>query len=248
MLEKLFIQAIVDDYMQTWNRLRNQTPATLWEHAAYEKGVPRWIGSSDDLKLLLMRSENRKNKKTGRYALKPYQGLSFKGRSYNNEPVLNRLRGKEIDIYYDRRDISVIYLFLEGQYVGEAYCTEFQDGRRVSIWEADALYAAAKSGKKLASDESLEGRQRVQQQAKAGHKVLALETKRLEHKRQYDLQRQDIHTEQVQATLNALAQQKPSLPTKPSVSSFLSISEPEDDPTEEHVIHLPIRKQEDRHD
>jgi hypothetical protein len=37
-----------------------------------------------------------------------------------------------------RRDISVIYLFLEGELVGEAYCTDLF-GQRMSIWEADAL-------------------------------------------------------------------------------------------------------------
>ena len=77
LLEKYFIQAIVDDYMQSWNELRRQTPAVLWQHAVEEKGVAQWQGSKDDLKLLLMKSQNRKNPATGRYALKPHQGLSF---------------------------------------------------------------------------------------------------------------------------------------------------------------------------
>ncbi len=34
-------------------------------------------------------------------------------------------------------DISVIYLFLEGELVGEAYCSDLM-GRRLSIWEAQA--------------------------------------------------------------------------------------------------------------
>ncbi len=102
--------------------LLEQKPIVLWEHAVKEKGVPKWLGSKDDLKLLLMKAVNRKNKTTGRYKLKPYQGLSFLGRRYVNEPLLNMLVGKEITIYYDRRDIRVIYLFLEGKLVGEAYC------------------------------------------------------------------------------------------------------------------------------
>ena len=139
-LEKLFIQAIVDGYMQEWNDLRRQTPIALWEASVHEKGVPRWMGSPDDLKLLLMKAVNRRNRANGRYAITS-QGLSFLGRRYVSPGLLNRLRGKEIDIYYDRRDISVIYLFLDGELVGEAYCTEFM-GSRVSIWEAQAVRRA----------------------------------------------------------------------------------------------------------
>ena len=64
--------------------------------------------------------------------------------------LLDQLRGKEIDIYYDRRDIAVIYLFLEGELVGEALCTEFM-GRRVSIWEAQAQRRADVEQARLAS-------------------------------------------------------------------------------------------------
>jgi putative transposase len=39
-LEKLFIQATVDGYMQEWDKLRRQTRIALWEQAVQEKGVP----------------------------------------------------------------------------------------------------------------------------------------------------------------------------------------------------------------
>ena len=86
LLEQCFFQAIVDDYMQNWNDLRRQRPAVLWEHTVKEKGVPKWLGSKDDLKLLLMKAVNRKNKTTGRYKLKPYQGLSFSGAGTSTSP------------------------------------------------------------------------------------------------------------------------------------------------------------------
>ncbi|MFL5659746.1 MAG: hypothetical protein ACJ8BW_00160 [Ktedonobacteraceae bacterium] len=57
-LEKLFIQAIVDGYMQEWDKLRRQTRIALWEDAVQKKGVPRWMGSQDDLKLLLRKCQN----------------------------------------------------------------------------------------------------------------------------------------------------------------------------------------------
>jgi hypothetical protein len=97
-LEKLFIQAIVDAYQQEWDHLRRGRRISLWEGAVQEKGVPSYLGSPDDLKLLLMKAKNRKNKANGRYAIT--QGrLSFLGRTYVSPGLLDRLRGKEIDIY-----------------------------------------------------------------------------------------------------------------------------------------------------
>jgi hypothetical protein len=79
-LEKLFIQSIVDAYMREWDHLRRQKRITLWEESVQEKGVPRWMRSQDDLKLLLMKAKNRKNPATGRYAISNNR-LSFLGRS-----------------------------------------------------------------------------------------------------------------------------------------------------------------------
>ncbi len=241
MLEKWFIQAIVDGYMQEWNDLRRQTPIALWEASVREKGVPRWMGSQDDLKLLLMKAVNRRNRANGRYAITS-QGLSFLGRRYVSPGLLNRLRGKEIDIYYDRRDISVIYLFLDGELVGEAYCTELM-GRRVSVWEAQAVRRADQEQAKEATAKSLEGRQRIQASATAGARILSLERKRLEQQRQLDLQRQEIHPSQVQATLQALQEQpSSSFPSSPKRTGFLPPAVPEDDPEGRPTVHLPVRK------
>src|SRR5216683_2458395 len=158
-LEKLFIQSIVDAYMQEWDHLRRGRRATLWEESVQHKGVARYLGSPDDLKLLLMKAKNRRNPITGRYAIT--QGkLSFLGRTYVSPGLLDRLRGKEIDIYYDRRDISVIYLFLAGELVGEAYCTELL-GQRMSIWEAQTRRKTETEQARAASTISLENRQRI---------------------------------------------------------------------------------------
>jgi transposase len=245
-LEKLFMQAIVDGYMQEWDRLRRQTRIALWEDSVRTMGVPRWMGSQDDLKLLLMKAVNRKNPATGRYAISPQRGLSFLGRRYVSPGLLDRLRGKEIDIYYDRRDISVIYLFLEGELVGEALCTEFL-GRRVSIWEAQAERQADAQQARAASAQSLESRQRIQHAATQGRRMLSLETKRLERQRQLDQQRQEIHPSHVQAVLQELIQHPPtSAPAK--VTGLLPPAVPEDDPPGTEVVHLPVRSLEGQHD
>jgi hypothetical protein len=239
-LEKLFIQAIVDGYMQERDPLRRQTRIALWEAAVQEKGIPRWMGSQDDLKLLLMKAANRRNRPTGRYAIKR-DSLSFLGRRYVSPGLLNRLRGREIDIYYDRRDITVIYLVLDGELVGEAFCTELM-GKRVSIWEADALRRADAKGAKEASAESLENRQRIQEEALSGRKLLSLETKRLERARQFDQQRQEIHPSHVQATLQALKGQPISSPSSPPSSGLLPPAVPEDDPPGTEIQRLVVRK------
>jgi transposase len=239
-LEKLFIQAIVDGYMQEWNTLRRQTPSALWEASVREKGVSRWMGSQDDLKLLLMKAVNRKNTDTGRYAIT--QGrLSFLGRSYVSPGLLDRLRGREIDIYYDRRDISVIYLFLEGELVGEAYCTELL-GQRMSIWESHAQRKVDAVQAKEAEAVSLSNRQGIQQEALSGRKLLSLETKRLERKRHLDQQRDEIHPSHVQATLQALKeQQNPSASSPRKTVGFLPPAVPEDDPPGRDLAPLPVR-------
>ena len=244
-LEKFFIQAIVDGYMQEWNNLRRQTPSALWEASVQENGVSRWMGSQDDLKLLLMKAMNRKNPATGRYAITSGK-LSFLGRSYVSPGLLDRLRGREIEIYYDRRDISVIYLFLDGELVGEAYATSLF-GQRMSIWESGAERKADTGKRKEAEAISLSNRQGIQEEALSGRKLLLLETKRLERKRQLDQQRSEIHPEAVQATLRALKEeQKPSAPSPRKGAQFLPPAVPEDDPPGTVRVSLPVRKR--RHD
>ncbi len=240
-LEKLFIQAIVDGYMQEWDKLRRQTRLALWEESVREKGVPRWMGSQDDLKLLLMKAINRKNPATGRYAIR-HGELSFLGRRYTSPGLLDRLRGREIDIYFDRRDISVIYLFLQGELVGEAYCTEFLH-RRVSIWEAQAERHADGVEAKAATERSLVNRQRIQQEATAGRRIHSLETKRLEHQRQMDLQRPEIHPSHVHTTIEVqTGKPSPLAPPPPQPARLLPPAVPEDDPQGRPIVHLPVRK------
>lgn len=162
--------------------------------------------------------------------------------------MLDRLRGKEIDIYYDRRDLSVIYLFLEGALVGEAYCVEF-GGRRVSLWEAQAEQRADRLQAARAAATSLEGRQRIQQEATAGRRLLSLEAKRLEQQRHLDQQRAEIHPAHTQAVLHALAEhQTPPSPLAPLRTGLLPPAIPEDEETDAPVVHLPVRPLEETHD
>ena len=136
-LERCFYQAIVDDYQQDWDSLRGQRRSALWEQAVAQSGVPRYLGSPDDLKLLLMKAVNRKTPGNG-YRVQKGNRLSFHGRWYTCPGLLSRLQGREFDLYYDKRDVGVLYIFVDGDYVGEAYCPQLMGGR-VSEWEARAM-------------------------------------------------------------------------------------------------------------
>jgi hypothetical protein len=155
--------------------------------------------------------------------------------------LLDRLRGKEVDIYFDRRDISVIYLFEEGELRGEAYCTELL-GQRMSIWEAQALHKSDREQAKEAEAVSLENRQRIQQEAAGGRRLHALETKRLEKQRQMDLQRQELHPEQVQTTLHVLASAQSAPPPRQESSGLIAPAIPEDGAQVRSVVPVRIRK------
>ena len=214
-LEKWFIQAIVDAYMQEWDRDERGRRSRCGKRACSTMGVPRYLGSPDDLKLLLMKAVNRKNTATGRYAISPVVDCLSWDTGMSVQDCWIDCAGREIDIYYDRRDISVIYLFEEGELRGEAYCTELL-GQRLSIWEAQARRKSDAEQAKEASTMSLADRQRIQQEAGSGKKALALETKRLEKQRLLDQQRAEIHPASVQAALHVLAHQQAGTPVPAS--------------------------------
>src|SRR5947207_10064924 len=103
------------------------------------------------------------NARSHSYRVHDGSRLSFQGRWYVCPGLLNRLQGKEFELYYDRRDSSVIYLFVEGSYVGEAYCPALM-GRRVSEWEATAQRQADCQKAKAAASASQEVRARIQEE------------------------------------------------------------------------------------
>ena len=230
-LERCFYQAVVDDYQQEWDPLRRQRRSVLWEHAVAQSGVPRYLGSPDDLKLLLMKAVNHKTS-DHRYRVQSGSRLSFHGRWYVSPGLLNRLTGREFELYYDRRDLSVLYLFVAGSYVGEAYCTEFLGGR-VSEWEAAAMRRADNIQKKEAAQQGREARTRTQEEAASSRRRRSAQIRAQEQSRAYDRQREEIHPIPV---LERLA----SLEPKPATSLKLPPAVPNAEP-DRPVKTLPIR-------
>jgi hypothetical protein len=201
-LERCFYQAIVDDYQQDWDGLRQQRRCVLWEQAVAASGVPQYLGSPDDLKLLLMKAVNRKTPHHG-YRVQNGNRLSFQGRWYVCPGLLSRLQGREFDLYYDRRDVGVLYIFVGGEYVGEAYCPQLMGGR-VSEWEARAMRKHDEEQAKIAREQGLPVRARIQNEAASSRKRRSAEIRASEQARQWDRQRQDIHPAEVAQRLASI--------------------------------------------
>lgn len=194
-LERCFYQAIVDDYQQAWDKLRRQKRCVLWEHSVAQSGVPQYLGFPDDLKLLLMKAVNRKTPQQG-YHVSEGNRLSFQGRWYVCPGLLSRLAGRAFEVYYDRRDVGVLYLFVEGVYVGEAFCPQLMGGR-VSEWEARAMQKHDEAEAKVAREQGQEVRARIQGEAGQARKRRSAEIRASEQSRQWDRQREDIHPSHV---------------------------------------------------
>ena len=230
-LERCFYQAIVDDYQQAFNGLRRQRPCVLWEQAVAASGVPQYLGSPDDLKLLLMKAVNRKTPHHG-YRVQNGNRLSFQGRWYVCPGLLSRLQGREFDLYYDRRDVGVLYIFVDGEYVGEAYCPQLMGGR-VSEWEAKAMRQYDEEQAKIAREQGLPVRARIQDEAGAARRRRSTEIRASEQARQWDRQRQDIHPAEV-------AEHIASIEAKKLAPTILPKATPDAEP--DRPVHvLPVR-------
>ena len=212
-LERCFYQAVVDDYQQDWDDLRRQRRSVLWEQAVAQSGVPQYLGSPDDLKLLLMKAVNRKTPGNG-YRVQNGSRLSFQGRWYVCPGLLSRLAGREFDVYYDRRDVGVLYIFVEGNYVGEAYCPQLM-GSRVSEWEARAMRQHDEMQAKIAREQGLPVRARIQNEAGSARRRRSAEIRTNEQSRQWDRQRQDIHPQDVVERLASIEAKKPEVAPLP---------------------------------
>jgi transposase len=219
-LERYFIRSIVDDYQQSWDPLRRQKRDVLWEEAVRQTGVPQYLGAPDDLKLLLMKAQNRKVRGHA-YHVHDRSRISFQGNWYVCPGLLSRLVDRELEIYYDRRDISVIYLFVDGGYVGEAYCPAFM-GQRISEWEAKAMRQADTAKARAASAASAEVRAQIHEEIEATKKQRRQAIRKREKAQQFDRQREEIHPAHVLEVLGSLAP-----PQRESLHVLKAVPDPE---------------------
>jgi len=212
-VERCFMQAVVDDYQQAWDPLRRQRRTVLWDQAVAQSGVPHYLGAPDDLKLLLMKAINRKTPHHG-YRISDGNRLSFQGRWYVCPGLLSRLAGRAFEVYFDRRDVRVLSLFVDGVYVGEAYCPSLMGGR-VSEWEARAMRQHDVRQAKSAREQGQQARARMQDEAGAHGKRRRTRIRQAEQSRQWDRQREDMHPADVFERLASFAAQTPASLTLP---------------------------------
>ncbi|WP_313560503.1 Mu transposase C-terminal domain-containing protein, partial [Ruminiclostridium cellobioparum] len=130
--EKFFVNAIVDSWNIDWDNTRKNSRQVLWENSVKENlANPVWIWDQDELKLFLMKED--RERKVDRH------GISFRGRFYQNKTMISGIIGKKVNIRYDKRDISVLYVYLlDGSYYCEVYCNALI-GQRLSVWEDEIL-------------------------------------------------------------------------------------------------------------
>src|SRR5438093_9816482 len=88
--------------------------------------------------------------------------------------------------------VGVLYIFVEGEYVGEAYCPGLMGGR-VSEWEARAMRKHNEEQARIAREQGLPARARIQDEARAARRRRSTEIRASEQARQWDRQRGDIH-------------------------------------------------------
>src|SRR6266581_344307 len=104
-------------------------------------------------------------------------------------------------------DVGVLYIFVEGEYVGEAYCPQLMGGR-VSEWEARAMRKHDEEQAKIAREQGLTVRARIQDEAGTARRRRSTEIRASEQARQWDRQRQDMHPAEVAEHLASIEAKK----------------------------------------
>lgn len=210
-VERWWIRGWVNSYMQEYDPLRGGERFRLWDDAVQRFGKPHWIGSSDELKLLLMKAVNHKfhpatPDDTDDHQVHSGKGISFGGRWYFAPGVLSHLYGKQVEIRYSRRDITVIYIFHQHTYVGECYWIDAK-GRRISEWEWKAVQTAKKPRIAAATAESDEALAEIYAEAHLSRGERQKALRKQERSRQHDRQRAETHPQHVLDVLEAVEQE-----------------------------------------
>jgi hypothetical protein len=126
----------------------------------------------------------------------------------------------------------VLYIFVEGEYVGEAYCPGLMGGR-VSEWEARAMRKHNEEQARIAREQGLPARARIQDEARAARRRRSTEIRASEQARQWDRQRGDIHPALVSERLASV---------EAEITQVVTLADPVPDAEPDRPIRiLPVR-------
>src|SRR2546428_2318904 len=129
-------------------------------------------------------------------------------------------------------DVGVLYIFVEGEYVGEAYCPGLMGGR-VSEWEARAMRKHNEEQARIAREQGLPARARIQDEARAARRRRSTEIRASEQARQWDRQRGDIHPALVSERLASV---------EAEITQVVGLADPRPDAEPDHPVRvLPVR-------
>jgi hypothetical protein len=211
--EEYFYRWIVDVYLQDWDDLRGKRRIDAWHDAVAADGLPRFVGHPDELKLLLLKRFNRRTE-DGTFPVHSSNGVSFLGMWYRagSENLAKRIRGKNVEIFYDRRDIVTIYVALEGQIVGHLTSRNLAGLGRISEWE----WRAIRRGKKPMRDEavatSLTNARSILDDASRSKKDRTVAARAEARSRLYDRDLAEIHPAEILAERARISREGPPEP------------------------------------
>jgi hypothetical protein len=197
-LERFFYQALVDGYLQDWDDTRDGKRIDNWNRAVAEMGAPQFTGNADELKLLLLKASNRKNPR-GTYRVH-HGGVSFHQEWYraSAEEVARATRNRDLEIYYDPRDIVTIYIGLDGVIVGSLTTPRLlKRYGRISEWELELIRKRQRPARRQVRAASSANMMRIYGQAAVSRGDRKRAAQALERGRLHDRLAPEIHTSEV---------------------------------------------------
>ena len=123
-IDRAFKKWLLEEYLTRKNEDLDETPLERWKAAAR---IPKMPESQEALDLMLLH--------VGKHRTMRRDGIRFKTFRYFDVALSSRKYVKEeVSIRYDPRDMSEIFVYAEGKFVGKAFCRELE-GKETNLRE-----------------------------------------------------------------------------------------------------------------
>jgi putative transposase len=121
-IDRAFKKWLLETYLTRKNEDLDESPLDRWKAAAR---IPRMPESQEALDLMLLH--------VGRTRIMRRDGIRFKTFRYF-DVALSKYVKEEVSIRYDPRDMSEIFVYADGKFVGKAFCRELE-GKETNLIE-----------------------------------------------------------------------------------------------------------------